>query len=92
MFTTPDRSAHRPPRPASPIGTASRSAAPVVPLEVMSLAPVISRTIETSTSMPAMPSSQSGQRIPRRRPSAVEALVIDSTRPVAVMPGSPRRW
>src|SRR6266550_2316808 len=30
MLTTPARSAHRPPSPASPIGTASRSAAPVV--------------------------------------------------------------
>ena len=90
MLTTPARSDHRPPRPASPMGTASRSAAPVVPLEVMSSAPVTSRTIETSASSPAMLSRTTGSVIRgRRRPGAC-GTISWSMRPV-LMPGSPRR-
>ena len=54
MLTTPARSDHRPPRPASAIGIADVSAARRVPAELTSLAPLITRTAETSSRAPSM--------------------------------------
>ena len=54
MFTIPARSAHRPPSPAMPIGTASTTAALSVPLDAMSSAPVITLTSASTNSAPAM--------------------------------------
>ncbi len=58
MLTTPARSDHRPPRPASPIGTAAIRAAPIAPPEVMSLAPVSTRATESRNSRPSRPRSR----------------------------------
>ena len=44
MLTTPARSAHSPPSPARPIGTAAASALANWPLEVSSSAPVMTRS------------------------------------------------
>lgn len=60
MLTTPARSAHRPPRPARPIGTASSSAVDIWLTLVMPSAPVMMRTIEVSARTPAMTSSSTG--------------------------------
>ena len=61
MFTTPARSENRPPRPASPIGTASSSAAAIVDDDVRACSPLISRTTASRTSTPAS-SSQHAAR------------------------------
>lgn len=53
MLTTPARSAHRPPSPASPMGTAALSAEENWLLLVRSLAPVSTRMREKRTSPPA---------------------------------------
>ena len=49
MLTTPERSDHRPPRPASRIGTDATSAARRAPVELTSSAPVIWRHRDNST-------------------------------------------
>src|SRR5690606_35965914 len=66
MLTTPARCAHRPPRPARPIGTASWRALDIWLTLVMPLAPVIRRTIEVSARAPAMTRSSTGSDM--RRP------------------------
>jgi len=50
MFTTPARSENKPPSPAKIIGTESSNAADAVPTLVRSVATVITRIIEISTS------------------------------------------
>ncbi len=50
MLITPERSDHSPPRPARKIGTARRSAALTVPLDVTGSASSITRTSDSSTS------------------------------------------
>ncbi len=49
---TPDRSAHRPPRPARPIGTAALSAAVYWPDSVRLVAPVITRSRDSRIRLP----------------------------------------
>src|SRR3954465_7734298 len=69
MFTTPERSLHRPPRPVMAMGTASAMDAATVPLESMSSAPVTTRTSETRNSATKPPSTHS--RGPNRRRRAL---------------------
>ena len=69
MFTTPERSDQRPPSPAMPIGTARARAAPAVPLEVRSSAPVITRVMLSRRTRPAIETIASS-RPGRRQPTA----------------------
>ncbi len=66
MLMTPARSAHRPPSPARPMGTASWRAVDIWLTLVMPLAPVIRRTIEVRARAPAMTSIRTGSDM--RRP------------------------
>jgi hypothetical protein len=50
MFTTPERSDHRPPSPHKAIGMASVNVAASVPADVMSCAPVTTRTNDMASS------------------------------------------
>ncbi len=53
MLTMPARSAHRPARPASRIGVATRKVDEMVPDEVMSSASVMMRTIDNTSKPPS---------------------------------------
>src|SRR3954471_7773294 len=72
MFTTPERSLHRPPRPVMAIGTASAMDAATVPLESMSSAPVTTRTSEMRNRAARPPRTHS--RGPNRRRRALAAV------------------
>ncbi len=67
MLTTPARSDHSPPRAARPMGTARPTAAPMVPPEVMSFAPVTTRAMDIMTSSASTPSSSTCQLRRKRR-------------------------
>ena len=58
MFTTPERSDHRPPRPAMPMGIAKPMAAAIVPGESICCAPVTTRTNDSTAMSPAMSSAR----------------------------------
>ena len=92
MLTTPARSAHRPPRPARPIGTAAWSAARTAPLEVRSFAPVTARTARAARSPPAMISSRIGRLDPalrlRRRRAGRGVAASSQPAVVRVMPST----
>ena len=90
MLTTPARSDHRPPRPAIAIGMASRSEAPVVPIEVRSSAPVAIRTKDSRASTPAKASSHMPTD-PRRVVVGAGGTVGASTRAVLMSYRAPRR-
>ncbi len=98
MLTTPARSAHRPPRPARPIGTASWSAVDIWLTLVMPLAPVMRRTIEVSARAPAMTSISTGSDM--RRPAGAVGCSEGWLTSVAVVgavigrppPSSSCRW
>src|SRR4051794_2110730 len=95
MLTTPARSENRPPSAARPIGTASSSVAAIVEELVSACWPLMTRTTEKSTTMPA-----NSQVSRRARPPPVSRSVSGPrlgrgplSREVAtvLMPGSPRK-
>src|SRR4051812_39452818 len=91
MLTTPERSLQRPPRPASPIGMASAIAAVRAPEESMSSAPVITRTVERTTSAPPMTANQNQRaRWIGRRGGGGASIPVVMTSPWSLMPGPPR--
>src|SRR6266542_821171 len=84
MLTTPARSDHSPPRPASAIGTAAVSAAPIVPEEVRSCAPVATRTAEITPSTPAAMAAQPHGGTRRLVLVAVAAGSLPTARPALI--------
>src|SRR4051794_30545958 len=91
MLTTPARSLQRPPRPASPIGMASAMAAVSAPDESMSSAPVITRTVESTTIAPPMTANQNQRaRWIGRRGGGGASRPVVMTSPWSLMPGPPR--
>ena len=70
MLTTPARSENRPPRAASPIGTASSSAAATVEDDVSACSPLITRTAASRTTAPTAITVVRRRRSSRERPAA----------------------
>ena len=86
MLTTPARSDHRPPRPASPIGTARPMAAARAPDDAMSSAPVTTRRIEIMASTPTAITAHS-RRPYLRRLGLSTTVCVPTSSPAALMPG-----